>query len=86
MEWFTEKKSMPSDPSCTWSPERTSRKLGFLMRCSSNLPAMKPSVSFEEKIGTLGLRSARRYGSAPVWSSWPWVTMMPRSLCSFSRT
>ena len=32
------------------------------------------------------ITSMRRYGSEPVWSSWPWVMMMPRSLSSFSNT
>ena len=86
IECVMEKKSIWKAPSVMWEPSLTSLNLGFLMRCSSSLPWMKPRVSLELKMGTLRVRSISRYGRAPVWSSWPWVMMMPLSLSSFSRT
>ena len=86
MECVMEKKSIWMQPRFTWLPPCTSRNLGARMRNSESLPSMKPRVSLLEKMGTLLLRSWSRYGREPVWSSWPWVTTMPRSFSSFSRT
>ena len=45
--------------------------------------ATRPSVSGVPYTGTSSSRST--YGSAPMWSSWPWVRTMPRKRSPSSR-
>ena len=43
------------------------------MRCSTSLASTKARVSREPTTGMSG-RSRSRYGTPPMWSSWPWVS------------
>ena len=86
MECVMAMKCTEKQPRLTLDPSETSRNLGLLILCSASLPSMSPRVILLAKMGTFLVRSMSRYGRAPVWSSWPWVITMPRSLCSFSRT
>ena len=54
MEWFTAKKSNVNDPTDTWPPPWISCSFTdfSLMRCSSSLPRMRPSVSLVPSTGT----------------------------------
>ena len=44
-----------------------------LSRCSRSLESSSASVSLEPTSG-MSPRSRSRYGVAPMWSSWPWVS------------
>jgi hypothetical protein len=75
MEWFTATNSHENAPTCSVWPSFTARVSG-VMRCSLSFASTKASVSCEP-ISGMSWRSRSRYGTAPMWSSCPWVSTMP---------
>ena len=68
----TRRKRMSNGPSRISSPGATVRKSArSLTPCSSSLPSSSASVSEVPYTGRAASRN--RYGSAPMWSSCPWV-------------
>ena len=74
IEWLTARNSQSNGPRRSRWPSVTSRVYGR-MRCSWSLASMKARVSLEPISGMSGF-SRSRYGTAPMWSSWPWVRTM----------
>ncbi len=83
IEWLTAKNSQSNLPRSAWSPSATSRSTGRML-CSLSFSLMNASVSREPIRGMSG-RSRSRYGTPPMWSSWPWVSTMPTTLSRRSR-
>ena len=52
-------------------------------RCSSSLPRTSARVNLVPRIGT-GPTSRMNHGTAPMWSSWPWVRMRASMREAFS--
>ena len=52
---------------------RRPRRSPGLIRCSLSFASMNARVSFEPTSG-MSARSRSRYGTPPMWSSWPWVS------------
>ncbi len=69
MEWFTATNSRSNGPAFWRSPALTCMVFG-VMRCSLSFAVMKARVSSEPYSG-MSARSLRRYGTPPMWSSWP---------------
>src|SRR3954470_14066317 len=72
MEWLTATNSQSKGPKPRRSPSRT-RTVRGRMPCSLSLASRKARVSFEPTTG-MSDRSRSRYGTPPMWSSWPWVS------------
>ena len=76
MEWLTAKNSRSKLPMRARSPSVITSSAVLRMRCSRSLPSRRARVSVEPHTG-MSLRRRRRWGTAPMWSSWPWVRTMP---------
>ena len=72
IEWFTATNSQENGPNCSVCPSRTPSVSGVI-RCSLSLASTSARVSWEPTSG-MSLRSRSRYGTAPMWSSCPWVS------------
>ncbi len=72
MEWLTATNSRSKGPSFSVCPSFTASVYGW-MRCSLSFASMRASVSVEPMRG-MSLRRRSRYGTAPMWSSWPCVS------------
>src|SRR3954454_11374105 len=77
--------SMSNGPSSSFSPGVTSVRSVSLRRCSSSLDRAIAIVSGPPNTGMSVPSSRRIHGSAPRWSSWPWVMMMPSMSSARSR-
>ena len=75
IEWLTATNSHSNGPALWVSPASTWTAFGVI-RCSLSLDVMNARVSSEPMTGMSG-RSLSRYGTPPMWSSWPWVSTMP---------
>ncbi len=75
MEWLTATNSQSNGPMRSRCPSATSSVYGR-MRCSWSLASMSARVSLEP-ISGMSAFSLRRYGTPPMWSSWPCVSTMP---------
>ena len=73
MEWLTATNSRSNGPKLIRSPSRTMWWTVSRSRCSRSLLESSARVSSEPTSG-MSCRSRRRYGVAPMWSSWPWVS------------
>src|SRR6478736_6806335 len=73
IEWLTATNSRANGPSWIVSPSLTTCWTVSLSRCSRSLEPSRARVSLEPTSG-MSPRSRRRYGVAPMWSSWPWVS------------
>ena len=73
MEWLTAMNSRSNGPRVSRSPSLTTWCTVSLRRCSRSLGSSSASVSSDPTSG-MSSRSRRRYGVAPMWSSWPWVS------------
>ena len=82
MEWLTARNSTSKGPNLRRSPSLTWIILA-LIRCSSSLVLTKAKVSLAEITG-MSPRSLSRYGTPPMWSSWPWVRTRPTTSCHLS--
>ena len=71
IEWLTAMNSQSKAPSRSRWPSRTVSEYGVI-RCSLSFASTSARVSCEPIRGMSG-RSLSRYGTAPMWSSWPWV-------------
>ena len=72
MEWLTRMNSMSKGPITTLSLGRTVSKVVEGRRPNSeSFSSMSPMVRAVPYIGAFTSRKTN--GSAPVWSSWPWV-------------
>ncbi|CPU64079.1 Uncharacterised protein [Mycobacteroides abscessus] len=78
IEWFTATNSQRNTPSCSTCPSLTARVTGE-MRCSLSFASTNASVSCDPTSG-MSRRRRSRYGTAPMWSSWPCV----RTIASMS--
>ena len=78
MECVTFTNSRLNGPTLSLSRPLTSTSVG-LMRCSLHLASTKARVSLEPISGMSG-RSLSRYGTPPMWSSWPWVSTSASTL------
>ncbi len=83
MEWLTAMNSQSKGPMRSRSPSLTSSTYGRI-RCSASLASIRARVSLEPISGMSGF-SRRRNGTAPMWSSCPWVRTMPSTLSRRSR-
>ncbi len=72
MECVTAANSRSNAPTVMRSPSATS-VVGGASRCSLSFASRNASVSVEPMIGRSSRRRSR-YGTAPMWSSWPWVS------------
>ncbi len=72
MEWLTAKYSQSHPPWRRRVPSFTSSRCG-VRRCSLHLAATSASVNREPTMSSSG-RWRSRNGTAPMWSSWPWVS------------
>ncbi len=75
MEWLTATNSSSNGPRRSRSPSFTWNVYGVI-RCSLSFASMSASVR-PEPISGMSCLSLRRYGTAPMWSSWPCVRTMP---------
>ena len=85
IEWFTEMNSQWNGPATWSSPAATSTRIGSI-RCSRSLAPTSARVNREPTSG-MSPRIRSRYGTAPMWSSWPWVrttASMSSSRCSMT--
>ena len=73
IEWLTATNSSTNGPKVIVWPSATSYCAVSLSRCSRSLEPRSARVSLEPTRG-MSPRSRRRYGVAPMWSSWPWVS------------
>ncbi len=71
IEWLTQTYSVSKGPARWESPAATSTSCGSI-RCSRSLAATSARVNRDPTSGMSG-RSRSRYGTAPMWSSCPWV-------------
>ncbi|CAM5663085.1 hypothetical protein SCANM63S_03428 [Streptomyces canarius] len=83
MEWLTATNSQSKGPKPRRSPSRT-RTVRGRMPCSLSLASRNASVSLEPTTG-MSDRSRSRYGTPPMWSSWPWVSTTATMSSSRSR-
>ena len=84
MEWLTATNSRSNGPKLSRSPSLTTWCTVSLSRCSRSFAPSRARVSPEPTKG-MSPRSRRRYGVAPMWSSWPWVSTSASTLSSRSR-
>ena len=84
IEWLTATNSSSKGPRVSRSPAFTLWWIVSLSRCSRSLESRKARVSSEPTSG-MSPRSRRRYGVAPMWSSWPWVSTRASTWSSRSR-
>ena len=84
IEWLTATNSSSNGPNFSMSPSVTTCLGASLSRCSLSFGSRNASVSFEPMTGMLP-RSRSRYGTPPMWSSWPCVSTMPTTSLSRSR-
>src|SRR5919199_1231350 len=82
IEWLTATNSHSNGPNRSTCPSRTASVYGVI-RCSFSFASTKARVSWEPTSGRSG-RSRSRYGTAPMWSSWPWVRTTATTSCSRS--
>ena len=85
IEWFTEMNSQWNGPATWSSPAATSTRIGSI-RCSRSLAPTSARVN-RDPISGMSPRIRSRYGTAPMWSSWPWVrttASMSSSRCSIT--
>ncbi len=75
MEWLTAMNWQSKGPTRSRWSSATSSVYGR-MRCSWSFASISASVSFEPISGMSGF-SRSRYGTPPMWSSWPCVRTMP---------
>src|SRR6478735_8992670 len=73
IEWLTATNSSSKGPRVSRSPALTFWWIVSLSRCSRSFEPSRARVSLEPTRG-MSPRSRRRYGVAPMWSSWPWVS------------
>ena len=71
IEWLTATNSHSNGPNFSTCPSVTVMVNG-LIRCSCSFASMRASVSREPTRG-MSARRRSRYGTAPMWSSWPCV-------------
>ncbi len=74
IEWLTAMNSQSKGPIRSRRPSSTSSVYGRI-RCSWSLASISARVSWEPISGMSGF-SRSRYGTPPMWSSWPWVRTM----------
>ena len=84
MEWLTATNSSSNGPKVICSPSATTCCTVFFSRCSRSLEPTSARVSCEPTSG-MSSRSRSRYGTAPMWSSWPWVSTTASTASSRSR-
>ena len=72
IEWFTAKYSQSHGPCRSRAPSATSSRCG-VSRCSLHFSATSASVNRDPTTVRSG-RWRSRNGTAPMWSSWPWVS------------
>ena len=87
IEWVTWRNRI-ENPSISSEPpgSATIRSASAVTPCSSSLPCSSSSVKAEPITGTGRPRSFSRYGSAPTWSSCPWVSTTAATASARSRT
>ena len=73
IEWLTARNSRSKWPNVTRSESSTRRVTVPLIRCSRIFSCSSARVSLEPTSGMSG-RCRSRYGTAPMWSSCPWVS------------
>ena len=78
IECVTETNSRLNGPTLSLSRPSTCVITGS-MRCSLHFASTNPSVSFEPMSGMSG-RILSRYGTPPMWSSWPCVSTSASTL------
>ena len=85
MEWFTCMNSTSKHPSFIWLPGGVTLSFAEPVRlCSFSLLSISPIVRAVPYTGTFSF--FKRYGTAPIWSSWPWVITTPLILSRFFST
>src|SRR6476661_2085661 len=84
IEWLTATNSSRNGPNSIVSPSLTTCCTVSLSRCSRSLEVSSARVSCEPTSG-MSPRSRRRYGVAPMWSSWPCVSTRASTWSSRSR-
>ena len=84
IEWLTAKNSQSNGPSCSTLALARPRACSGLIRCSLQLGLDSARVSREPTSGMSGC-SRSRYGTAPMWSSCPWVSTSASMSSSRSR-
>ena len=84
IEWLTAMNSRSNGPRVSRSPSRTTWCTVSLRRCSRSLESSSARVSSDPTSG-MSSRSRSRYGVAPMWSSWPWVSTSASTASSRSR-
>ena len=72
IEWLTAKNSQSNEPKWLRSPSRTSSRCG-VRRCSLHFAATSASVKRDPTTSRSGFWRSRN-GTAPMWSSCPWVS------------
>ena len=72
IEWLTAKYSQSHGPCRSRAPSATSSRCG-VRRCSLHFSATSASVNRDPTTVRSG-RWRSRNGTAPMWSSWPWVS------------
>ena len=76
MEWLTATNSRSNGAERRCGHPRPPSSVTGVIRCSRSLASSSASVSCEPTSG-MSARSRSRYGTAPMWSSWPWVSTTP---------
>ncbi len=84
IEWLTATNSRSKGPRVDPVALRHPWCTVSLRRCSRSLESSSARVSSEPTSG-MSPRSRRRYGVAPMWSSWPWVSTSASTASSRSR-
>src|SRR6266545_5318053 len=84
IEWFTATNSHSNGPKVMTSPSLTTICGTLRCRCSFSFASSSASVSWDPTSGMSG-RSRSRYGTAPMWSSWPCVSTSAATSSSRSR-
>ena len=83
IEWLTAKNSQSNGPSRSRCPASTVSEYGS-MRCSRSFASTSARVKREPTSGRSRF-SRSRYGTPPMWSSWPWVSTTASTASSRSR-